>query len=85
MVWLKDDEAINNSRYSIKNTAPPGIGVVTSTLTIDGVTDGDKGIFSCYCRLNKSMVTSDGPVLSKISNIHLHIGEEGEGTFVRIL
>ena len=82
MVWLKDNAPINNSCYSIKNTAPLGIGVVTSTLTIDGVTNDDEGIFSCYCHLNKSMVTSDEPVSSEISNIHLHIGE---GTFVCIL
>ena len=84
MVWLKDNAPINNSRYSIKNTAPPGIDVVTSILTIDGVTNDDEGIFSCYCHLNELMVTSDEPVLSEISNIHLHIGEEGEGTFVCI-
>ena len=82
MVWLKDNAPINNSRYSIKNTAPPGIDVVTSTLTIDGVTNDDEGIFSCYCHLNESMVTSDEPVLSGISNIHLQIGKGGGGTHV---
>ena len=28
------------------------------------------------------MVTSDKPVISAFSNIHLHIGEEGEGIYV---
>jgi len=86
MVWLKDNILINDlEHYRIKNSAPPGIGVVTSTLIIDSVGDDDEGIFSCYCQLNKSMVTSDKPVLSSVSSIHLHIGEGGEGTFVYTL
>jgi len=83
MVWLKDNILIDDSEhYSIKNSAPPGIGVVTSTLKIDSVSDDDEGIFSCYCRLNETMVTSDKPVLSGVSNIYLHIGEGEEGMYV---
>ncbi|XP_065884169.1 uncharacterized protein [Dysidea avara] len=80
MMWLKDHIPINSSEhYSIEDTAPPGIGVVTSTLTIDSVTEEDEGTFSCYCHYNETMVTSDKPVISAFSNIHLHIGEGGRG------
>ena len=58
MMWQKDHIPINSSEhYNIKDTAPPGIGVVTSTLTIDSVTEEDEGTFSCYRFLQLNSAT----------------------------
>ena len=85
VVWKKDDFPLYNSvHYAIKNFSSPETNTVSSMLTIDIVADKDEGIYSCYCLLNKSMVTSRQPVLSGTRHIHLRIGEEEESMCLHI-
>jgi len=78
IVWKKDKIPLDNpDKYIIKNYVTPETNTVSSTLTIDSVSNKDGGTYSCYAILNKTMVTSKLFARSAMRHIYLHIGEEG--------
>ena len=77
VIWKKEKIPLNSSdNYTIKNYVSPESSTVSSTLTIDSVTNKDEGTYSCYAFLNKSLVTSRQSVLTDTSYFHLHIEKE---------
>jgi len=68
VVWMKDDQPINNSEhYSIATSPVPEIlDRIESNFTISNITTEELGAcYSCHCKYNTSLVTSNKTIVSE--------------------